>query len=342
MELAERKKKILSYVIESYIRTGEPVGSKTLISETGLDVSSATVRNDMADLTNKGYLIQPHTSAGRIPTQQGYRYYVDNVMNVKPMSQGSREYIQSVLSQSADSPESILQKAADLIAELTELVTVATTPSSVESRIRKISFVRTGSRTAMVVVMTSNGIIKTKLFRCEFIITDDLLEVFDKALNSLFAGVKLDSINMPFIQTAAAKFGELSLFMPSVLMAIMDSAKQAKETGIFHSSYSALMFMPDSDFIKTRALLEFLNNLHDVAAMLDKMPYGSNVTIGSENSRIELAANSVISTRYTVNSDHSGVIAAVAPLRTDYARIISIIECVAKCTEDLIDELTEI
>ena len=111
-------------------------------------------------------------------------------MNVKPMSQGSREYIQSVLSQSADSPESILQKAADLIAELTELVTVATTPSSVESRIRKISFVRTGSRTAMVVVMTSNGIIKTKLFRCEFIITDDLLEVFDdKALNSLFAGV---------------------------------------------------------------------------------------------------------------------------------------------------------
>ena len=208
MELAERKKKILSYVIESYIRTGEPVGSKTLISETGLDVSSATVRNDMADLTNKGYLIQPHTSAGRIPTQQGYRYYVDNVMNVKPMSQGSREYIQSVLSQSADSPESILQKAADLIAELTELVTVATTPSSVESRIRKISFVRTGSRTAMVVVMTSNGIIKTKLFRCEFIITDDLLEVFDKALNSLFAGVKLDSINMPFIQTAAAKFGE--------------------------------------------------------------------------------------------------------------------------------------
>ena len=88
MELAERKKKILSAVIESYINTGEPIGSKALINETGLEVSSATVRNDLADLTNKGYLVQPHTSAGRIPTLQGYRYYIDNLMKITPVTQG--------------------------------------------------------------------------------------------------------------------------------------------------------------------------------------------------------------------------------------------------------------
>ena len=87
MELAERKKKILSAVIESYINTGEPIGSKALINETGLEVSSATVRNDLADLTNKGYLVQPHTSAGRIPTLQGYRYYIDNLMKITPVTQ---------------------------------------------------------------------------------------------------------------------------------------------------------------------------------------------------------------------------------------------------------------
>lgn len=91
MELAERKKKILSAVIESYINTGEPIGSKALINETGLEVSSATVRNDLADLTNKGYLVQPHTSAGRIPTLQGYRYYIDNLMKITPVTQGGRE-----------------------------------------------------------------------------------------------------------------------------------------------------------------------------------------------------------------------------------------------------------
>ena len=101
MELAERKKKILSAVIESYINTGEPIGSKALINETGLGVSSATVRNDLADLTNKGYLVQPHTSAGRVPTLQGYRYYIDNLMKITPVTQGGREYVESELYKSS-------------------------------------------------------------------------------------------------------------------------------------------------------------------------------------------------------------------------------------------------
>ena len=165
MELAARKQKILSAIIESYISTGEPVGSKSLINETGLDVSSATVRNEMADLTNRGFLVQPHTSAGRIPTQQAYRYYVDNVLSVTPMSRSGKDYIQSTIYQNADSPENILQSAADLLSQLTDYVAVATTPDGEDSRIRKISFVQTGAHTAMAVVIASNGIIKTKLFR---------------------------------------------------------------------------------------------------------------------------------------------------------------------------------
>ena len=135
MELAERKKKILSAVIESYINTGEPIGSKALIDETGLEVSSATVRNDLADLTNKGYLVQPHTSAGRIPTLQGYRYYIDNLMKITPVTQGGREYVESELYKSADSPESILKEASGVISRLTGCTAVTTTPSGEESRI---------------------------------------------------------------------------------------------------------------------------------------------------------------------------------------------------------------
>lgn len=341
MELAARKEKILSAIIESYIQTGEPIGSKALISETGLEVSSATVRNDMADLTNKGYLVQPHTSAGRIPTRQGYRYYVDNIMTVMPVSQSGRDFIEARLYESADSPESILQSAAQVVSELTGLAAVASTPSGEDSRIHKISFVQTGLHTAMAVVIASNGIIKTKLFRCEFVITPEILEVFDRALNETFAGIRLAAINRPFIQTAAARFGELSLFMPGVLMAIMEAAKGARSVGICASGVTKLLFMPDVNFVKARAVIEFLNNEHDLARLLENLPPDTSVSIGRENSRVELESSAIVSTRYDIGGNPSGVIAVAGPVRIDYGRVISILECVSDCVSRLIGELID-
>lgn len=342
MELAARKKQILSAIIESYINTGEPVGSKTLIAQAGLDVSSATVRNEMADLTTRGYLVQPHTSAGRIPTPLGYRFYVDNVMNVTPVSEQGRHYVESSLQENADSPESILNSAARLLSELTDCAAFATTPNGENSRIHKISFVQTGSHTAMAVLMATNGIIKTKLFRCEFVITPEILEVFDKALNEICAGVMLSSVNRPFIQTAAARFGELSLFMPSVLMAIKDTAESARQISICRSGLTKLMLLPDVSVLTVRRLVEFINNDHDLSILLEKQPIDTTVTIAQENSRVELSDNSLISTRYFIDGVPSGVLSVVGPVRMNYARTISILECVADCAGTLIKELIEI
>lgn len=336
-----KKAKILSAVVENFIKTGEPVGSKTLIDETDLKVSSATVRNDMADLTQKGYLVQPHTSAGRIPTQQGYRYYVDNLMKIVAVSQRGRELVEDKLYRNAESPENILKSAADLLSELTGLTAVATAPNSAESRIHKISFVQTGSHTAMTVVIASNGIIKNQLFRCEFIITPEILEVFDKALNELFDGVRLSSINRPFIQTAAARFGELSLFMPSVLTAIKDAADKANEVGIFLSGQTKPLFMQNVNFLAARNVIELLSRKGDLAGVLTSLPIGTSVSIGTENSRIELAYSSVISSSYSVKDTPSGTLAVIAPIRTDYGRVISIIECISECVSKIISELIE-
>ena len=336
MEPAARKKRILSAIVESYINTGEPVGSKTLINEAGLKVSSATVRNDMADLTERGYIVQPHTSAGRIPTQLGYRYYVDNALEVKPVSESGREYITGVLSQNADSPEALLQNAANLLSQLTGCIAFSTTPTGDESRIRKISFVPTGAHAAMAVVIVSNGIIKTKLFRCEFLITPEILEVFDKALNEVFAGVRLSSINRPFIQTAAAGFGELSLLMPSALMAVKDASELAREVSVYHSGLGRLIGDARAD-----SILEFLQNRHDLAATLKRLPQGTAVTIGKENSRVELAYSSVVSSRYQIDGNPSGVLAAIGPLRMDYARMLSVTDCISSCVSGLLSEIIE-
>lgn len=342
MELALRKQKILSAVIENFIHTGEPVGSKTLQNEDEFNVSSATIRNDMADLTGKGYLVQPHTSAGRIPTQQGYRYYIDNIMNVEPLEQGQKEYIQNALYQNADSPENILKGASKLLSDTTNLVSLATTPSAKESRIHKISFVQTGSHTAMAVVIASNGVIKNKLFRCEFIITPEILQVFDKALNDIFEGVKLSSINRPFIQTAAARFGELSLLIPSVLMAIKDCADSARQENVCISGQKNLLFMSDLNFLQARSIMEFLGNSQDLSAMLENLPQETAVSIGNENMRIELKQTSVVSTRYNVEDSATGVLAVVAPTRIDYSKTISVLECIGDCAGQLISELVEI
>lgn len=342
MELAARKQKILSAIIENYIITGEPVGSKALINQTGLAVSSATVRNDMADLTGKGYLIQPHTSAGRIPTNQAYRYYVDRLMTVTPVSQRSKEYIESVLYDSSQSPEDILSEAARLLSELLDCVAVATTPSGETSRVRKISFVQTGAYTAMVVMIASNGVIKTQLFRCGFVLTPNIMEVFDKALNEFFVGVRLSSINLPFIQATATKFGELALLIPNAMIAIRDAALSASRISICKSGITRMLFMNEASFSTTRVLAEFLKNDADLAAMLERLPTNTSVSIGRENSRVELASNAVISTRYKVDDSPPGVLAVITPVRTDYGKAISIIQAVADCAGKLISELIKV
>ena len=337
MEPAERKQKILSAIVESFIKSGEPVGSKALIREAGLKVSSATVRNDMAELTDRGYLAQPHTSAGRIPTEQGYRYYIDNVMQVTPVGERGREYIRETLSVNDGSPETILQSAANTLSQLCNCIALATTPSGDDTRIRKISFVPTGAHAAMAVVIASNGMIKTKLFRCEFVLTPEILQVFDKAFNETFAGVRLRSVTTPFIQTVAAGFGELSLFMTAPLTAIRDASEQAAQVSVCHSGYGKLMNVAGA-----HRIWEFLQNSHDLAAMLERLPQNPTVTLGSENSRTELSQSAVVSARYTAGGNASGVLALIAPLRMDYARTLSILECSAECVGTQIGELIEL
>ena len=341
MTPAARKQKILAAIVESFISTGEPVGSKALIGEKGLNVSSATVRNDMADLTAQGFIVQPHTSAGRIPTALGYRYFVDNVMQVTPLAKQARDYIRESLREYADSPESILQGAANLLSRLTDYLAASTTPSAENCRIRRLSFVQTGNHTAMVVLIASNGVIKTKLFRCGFVITPELLEVFDKALNELFVGIPINSVNQPFIQTAAARFGELSLFMPSALIAIKEAAELAGTVSVCHSGFNRLLLAREEGFAINGRVLEFLQSGHDLAKMLERLPQHTAVTIGRENNRIELASSSVISTRYSIGGKPSGTLAVITPLRADYARVIAILEGVAEAAGELIEELVE-
>ena len=339
MDIALRKQQILAAVIESYIATGEPVGSKALEHTEGFNVSSATIRNELADLTNRGLLLQPHTSAGRIPSELGYRYYVDNLMEKKPVGENVRQYIENRLQSSSDAPEHILKTASAIVSELTNTASVATTPWGEDVRVHQIKFVQTGRYTSMVVLITSSGMVKSRLFRCDYDITPPMLNVFDRALNERLAGEPLGAVNQPFIQTFAASFGELSLLMPDMLVAVMEVCREAAQVNAYLCGGTKLLYNTDMDFISSRNAFEYLSDNSNRSKLLQNAPEGTHIYIGRENAPMELKQSSLITTGYEIGNQPAGAVALIAPLRFNYALAVSILEYTAKITGELIDEI---
>lgn len=341
MDIALRKHKILAAVIESYIATGEPIGSKALLDASNLTVSSATIRNELANLTAEGLLKQPHTSAGRVPTELGYRYYVDNLMEPKPLEDRVKRYIESCLQSNSDAPENILKAACRVVSELSGTVGIATTPGGEEARVHRIKFVRTGRHTSMVVLITSSGMVKSRLFRCDFDITPEMLNVFDRALNERLAGQPLNAVNQPFIQTFAASFGELALLMPDMLTAVMDACREASGMSVYTSGKTKLLYRREFDFIWVRNVLELLSDDGKTTDLFKNVPDGTEIYIGRENSSALLRQCSLAVTDYRIENRPAGTIALIGSLRTDYARAAALIEYTALCTGELISELIE-
>lgn len=340
MKLALRKEKILSAVVDKYVETGEPIGSKTLIAATGLDVSSATIRNELKALDDDGYLTQPHTSAGRIPTKKGYRYYVDHLMEHRELPARVREHIDSSLSPAAQAPEVILSKTAALLAQLCDAAAVATTPSSDEARVHRIRFVATGRHTSMAVLVTSNGMVKSRLFRCEFVLTPQLLAMFDKAVNEQFTGVRLREITKGFLQSAASAMGEMTLFVPDALIAVYEAVQSALEISAAVAGQTNLLFSDGYDFNSVRNVLKFLGDSDRISRLLNGTR-GTKVLIGDESRIPELGSSAVISSRYEINGESAGAVAVIAPLRIDYAAAVSEVEYAASCVSRAIGEILE-
>ena len=338
MGLALRKEKILSAVIESYIRSGEPIGSKALLEETDLNVSSATIRNELKALDDEGYLHQPHTSAGRVPTKKGYRYYIDNLMKPGILPERLRENMERNIRSTGGNPESILTRTASVLSQLTKAAAAATTPSSDEARVHRIRFVSTGRHTSMAVLVTSNGMVKSRLFRCEFVLTPQLLSMFDKAVNESFAGVKLTDITQGFLQTAASGMGELTLFIPDVLIAIYEAVQDALQVNVTVAGQTNLLFSDSYDFDSARNTIRFLSDTKSISGLLNNSRTHM-IYLGEESRIPELKNSAVISARYEIGGENAGAVAVIAPLRIDYRTIMSEVIFAAGCVSRAIGDL---
>lgn len=341
MDLDLRKRKILSAVIENYVATGEATSSKQLQNETDLNVSSATIRNELMYLVENGFLEQRHTSAGRIPTHKGYRFYIDNLMVGEVLDDRVRGYIDRMLAGGANTPENVLMMASKALSELTGMAAIVTTPPATESRVHKVKFVATSRHTAMAILITTNGAVKSKIFRCEFVITPELLALFDKSINKNLAGVKLIDIDTVYIQTIASKLGEITLYMPQVLFAVYDAVQQAMISSVIVNGQTNLLFIEGFDLFSARNVLRFLADTDGISKFLNESS-GSKVYIGEETGRRELGDSAVITSRYEIAGEKAGAIAILGPDRIDYRTLISDVEYVSLRVSNIISELLDL
>lgn len=342
LKLEQRKQMILKAIVESYISAGEPVGSKSLLLEMGLDVSPATVRNDMAALTQNGFLYQPHTSAGRFPSQKALRYYIDNLMEIKLPTERVRDHIDSRLLASSDTPEQLLKTASDVVSEITGCVAVTTTPPANDSRIHRIHFIGTGRHTAMAVLVTTTGMVRSKLFRTSFVVTSEILSILKDVLNKALSGIPLRELNLPFMQTVASSFGDLMLLTPQALSAIMDIARQAQITELCISGEKNLLYSYETEPYTVRGILSFLSDTRKVSELLLSQKSGLSIRIGTECKDPDLKLCTVITSRYEIQGESAGAVALLGPGRMDYAVASGVVTYVSKAVSNALDDMVDI
>ena len=339
MELSDRKKKILAAVVERYILTGEPVGSKVLCGN--LEVSSATVRNEMSDLSEIGYLEQPHTSAGRIPSQRGLRYYIDNLMDRYEISDADRFVIENRLTADSAEPQEILANAAKLLSELTGCASVASTPYDANAHIKRVELVPISARTVLVVLIVSTGVVKSRICRCESDIDITSAELFYNIAAAHFAAHRSDELTIAKIQTLAASLGDKAFVMAPLLFTLYELAHEATRCSIITEGQSRLLNFKELE-TDVYNIFEYFKSPAELAHILNSGSDNFTISIGRESRNRVFEHTSIISSKYAVSGKNVGSVGIIGPLRMDYARfvpnIIFISETVGKILSETIDE----
>ncbi len=340
LTLDDRKQKILTAVVETHVKTGEPVGSNFLVKSLGMKVSAATIRNEMAELERLGLLEQPHTSAGRVPTNAGYREYVNNLMKLKPVTEEEQKYIYGNLSERADDPEHLLEEASRLLADITNFTAVSRTPNDKEATVRHVQFVITGRCSAMVIMMASSGIIKNKNFKTDYRVTPEMIRIYHGVFNENFGGIPLTSITPALIRKVANSLEEISEYLSSPLIAFMGVCRDALHTDMKFSGQTNLLYIPDFELESAKMVLDFINHRDRIASLMNTVDEDVTILIGNENENPELFNSTVVIAKYDMGKKNdTGAIALIGPTRMDYAKSIGSLKYLADTVGDILREM---
>ena len=320
----ERKLKVLASVVDEYIRTGEPVGSKAISGMLDIKVSSATIRNDMAVLEQLGYLEQPHTSAGRIPTFAGYRLYIDKFVNPVRLPEEERTRLDNMLEENgAFTEDAIIQNAVTALAELTNCTAVASNSAPQFSVISKVEVIPTGKRMYVILLITSGGNIKNKTCRLEFDLSNEQLDFFSHYVQENLQGVSVEEISEETFDKMVTALGAYMVILSPLVKSIYELSADLKQKSVTFSGEENLFSCSDLD---KDEIVRFIEHKNELVNMLDDTFNGIQIKFGHENDDFIIGNSSMIVSKYKKGSKTAGSLGIIGPMRIDYAKIIPYVE----------------
>jgi len=338
-ELSERQKNLLTLVIHEYIRSAEPVGSRHLVENYHLDLSSATVRNELLELTERGYLRQPHTSAGRVPTEEGYRYFVGRLMSDTTLPEDTRRTISHQFYQMPNDITQWMKLAASVLATQSKAVSMVTAPHAQQARFKHLELVSTHGRQVLAVLVLEGGVIHQTLLTVEEPVSQEQLSVVAEKFNQLWKGQDLAAIT--------SSEGSYSKTEQAIIAWVMDTLNQADTLvagEIYLDGISNVLSEPEfADANQARRALRVLEErsmLQDLLSrtVLTTNSSGVQVLIGGEGTWDELQQCSVILARYGTPDQATGTLGVLGPMRMSYGRTISVVRFISTLLSDLVAE----
>lgn len=339
-DLSERKKMILKAIIEAHIREGEPVGSKYLTQNGGISLSSATVRNEMAELEEMGYLEQPHTSAGRIPSELGYRFYVNGLMQRHVLTPSEQTELEGMVQGKLTELDQVLERATKLISELTNYTSIAVRPRQKTVTVRHFKLVYLNEAAFLLVMITSAEIVKTKQIHVAFSVTPGTLERLELGLNLYVAGKTPEEITLPVIMELEEKLSDLQPLITPIIRCVYEVISELDCGELKLEGMNRLLQYPDySDMHQLKELLGTLENKEELLNLISSSDRDRvNVLIGSENEVDVMHNSSLVFKTVKRRGKVIGAIGVIGPTRMDYSRVISTVEQLAESIEDMAQE----
>lgn len=340
MELDNRKMTILKAIIRNYLETGEPVGSRTISKYTDLNLSSATIRNEMADLEELGYIMQPHTSAGRIPSDKGYRLYVDEMMKEKEQEV---EEMKVMLLEKKDKMDHLLKQAAKVLADNTNYAAMISAPAVHRNKLKFIQLSRVDAKKLLAVIVVEGNMIKNNILHVKEALDDETLLKLNMLLNTNLNGLSIEDINLGMIAALKQKAGIHSEIISEVIDAVAEAIRADEDLEIYTSGTNNIFRYPElsdgqraSEIISTFEEKQQLTELvHDTLA--DENNTGIQVYIGEETPMTNMKDCSVVTVTYELGSGMKGTIGVIGPKRMDYEKVVDALKTLKNQMDKIYD-----
>ena len=323
MEMTDRKKKVLRSIVDLYIRTAEPVGSKAIAELPDMNYSSATIRNEMADLTAMGYLEQPHTSAGRIPSAAGYRLYVDELMADYRLSIDETKSINTAIEEKMQRVDKLVEKVAKLVSQATDLPAISMASRSGDATVKRFELIRAGTGSFILVVMLSNDEVVNKLIKLPLNVEENDLKLLSALLNATMTELSAEEFTAGLLERVMRSAGAAASLVPVIVEFTAETLRRSGSSNMVVAGHSRLLGLPEyRDVDKAQKVMTSLDEetLSNLPAVMQNAN-GTKVIVGPENISEELKDTSVVMTKFDIGDGLQGMIGVVGPTRMDYAKV---------------------